>query len=156
VGTYIIYVSFERQEERLDPCFTGCLVGTGIFTPKSRRKPVSILVLLDVWWVPLLGVALVLYRQWSRSLFYWMFGGYIRQHGVKKFIGACLDPCFTGCLVGTDRGDNYGVSGNRSRSLFYWMFGGYRLQATAECLQECLVSILVLLDVWWVLLINLT
>ena len=40
----------------LDPCFGGCLVGTknqvGFYVNGDHSYVVSILVLVDVWWVP--------------------------------------------------------------------------------------------------------
>ncbi len=62
----------------LGPCFSGCLVGTAGEPPAfCERIFVSVLVLVDVWWVR--TVLACIYR--------------------KEFI--CLGPCFSGCLVGT-------------------------------------------------------
>ncbi len=96
----------------LDPCFTGCLVGTFLGDSLTNNTPfVSILVLLDVWWVRPYVQPEELYPKnviLSRSLFYWMFGGYlIEKESLAEMRWGCLDPCFTGCLVGTlrDRGE---------------------------------------------------
>jgi len=61
----------------LGPCFSGCLVGT-IFNLKEAKhgQYVSVLVIVDVWWVPSEGASPDLYNR-------------------------CLGPCFSGCLVGT-------------------------------------------------------
>ncbi len=132
----------------LDPCFAGCLVGTfETLAEKAQEQGVSILVLLDVWWVrdlrthkrPILSLdpcftgCLVGTYEWERV----------------RLESKCLDPCFTGCLVGTKVGDwgelrwNIGIL-CMSRSLFYWMFGGYGKQFPIDCDPLRVVSILVL------------
>jgi len=86
----------------------------------------------------------------SRSLFYWMFGGYSSpEMGIGLFVFLCLDPCFT--MFGgykLSREPEGSLLWNLSRSLFYWMFGGYSI--CCENGRKIFVSILVLLDVWWV------
>jgi len=62
----------------LGPCFSGCLVGTlgdrGEEDEKIGDFNVSVLVLVDVWWV--------------------------QKEKIGDF-NLCLGPCFSGCLVGT-------------------------------------------------------
>jgi len=111
----------------------------------------------------------------SRSLFYWMFGGYQMCSSTVNPTLRCLDPCFTGCLVGTESRGLGGKSWNYVSILVlldvWWvqtpLCGGS--VAEQECLDPCFtgclvgtskyrlysaynnnVSILVLLDVWWV------
>ncbi len=78
-GLKLIPVSSNRS--CLDPCFGGCLVGTMRIARWAGRSVGDLS---------------------SRSLFWWMFGGYVAEDvGVYKLENSCLDPCFGGCLVGT-------------------------------------------------------
>jgi len=61
----------------LGPCFSGCLVGT-VEPPQgdSMEFEVSVLVLVDVWWV-------------------------LKMNPGESLVIRRLGPCFSGCLVGT-------------------------------------------------------
>ena len=93
----------------------------------SQSRSVSILVLLDVWWVRRSIGCIVPITIMSRSLFYWMFGGYVDKGAERELLRqgvsilVLLDVWWVRyqdklCLQPT---------GSVSRSLFYWMFGGY-------------------------------
>ena len=78
-GGYIVLLKkFFKGIFCLDPCFTGCLVGTKLYGPYKQGR----VNCLDPCFTGcLVGTAAMP----------------IPMAAVKT----CLDPCFTGCLVGT-------------------------------------------------------
>ena len=137
-----------------NPCSYGSFVLTDSdFDTMQKSTVVSILVLMDLSFLHTIMNGMQGMQGKFQSLFLWIFRSYTLLHScIICRISKSFNPCSYGSFVLTYLNEMlYARLNNMFQSLFLWIFRSYTTQTTTIAALRDLVSILVLMDLSFLL-----